>query len=216
MSHVSPTSTSPVSRWVLASNNVGKLREFSALFAPLNIQILAQSELGISEAQEPHPSFIENAITKARHASLHSALPALADDSGLCVRSLALQPGVHSARFAQMAGRPKSDQANNQLLIERLQGIVDRRAFYVCALAFVRHKDDPMPMTVVSTWHGEIVDTPLGEAGFGYDPHFYLPDQGLTAAQLNPAVKNKISHRGQALQQLLAVLHRQGDRSTSV
>ncbi len=198
-------------RWVLASNNAGKLKEFSALFEPLHIELVPQGVLGVDEADEPHPSFVENALEKARHASRITGLPALADDSGLCVPALRNEPGIFSARYAQRAGRDKSDAANNALLIERLQGVDDRRAFYVCALAWLRFDTDPCPVIVQTLWHGQIVDTPSGDAGFGYDPHFYVPDQGKTAAALAPAVKNQVSHRGMALRQLLAALRSQGD-----
>lgn len=177
-------------RVVLASNNAGKLREFSALFAPLGIELVPQSELGVSEAEEPHATFVENALAKARHASRHTGLPALADDSGLCVVALGGAPGVHSARYAQQPGGARSDAANNALL--------------------VRTENDPCPLIGEGLWHGEIVDAPAGEHGFGYDPHFYLPQQGCTAAQLAPEHKNRISHRAQALAQLLDKLRATG------
>lgn len=190
-------------RVVLASGNPGKLREFAALFAPLGIELVPQGELGVSEAEEPHVTFVENALAKARHASLHTGLPALADDSGLCVAALGGAPGVYSARYAQRHGGEKSDAANNALLVSQLAGQADRRAWYVAVLVYVRSADDPQPLIGEGTWHGEIVDTAEGEHGFGYDPHFYLPDLGATAAALDPAEKNRVSHRARALRQLL-------------
>lgn len=190
-------------RVVLASGNPGKLREFAALFAPLGIELVPQGELGVSEADEPHVTFVENALAKARHASLHTGLPALADDSGLCVAALGGAPGVYSARYAQRHGGEKSDAANNALLVRQLAGHADRRAWYVAVLIYVRSADDPQPLIGEGTWHGEIVDTPDGEHGFGYDPHFYLPDLGATAAALDPVEKNRVSHRARALRQLL-------------
>ena len=185
---------------VLASGNAGKLKELSSLLAPLGIEVLPQSAFNVSEAEEPHPSFVENAIAKARHAARATGLPALADDSGLCVDVLGGAPGVLSARFA---GEPKSDARNNALLLERLAGEPNRRARFYCALALVRHADDPQPIVVEGEWHGEIVDTPRGDGGFGYDPYFLLPDLGVTAAELDSAEKNRRSHRGLALQHLI-------------
>ncbi|WP_459614081.1 RdgB/HAM1 family non-canonical purine NTP pyrophosphatase [Bordetella sp. 2513F-2] len=197
---------STLRRVVLASNNPGKLREFSALFAPLGIELIPQGELGVSEAEEPHATFVENALEKARHASRHTGLPALADDSGLCVAALGGAPGVHSARYAQRDGGPRSDAANNALLVERLAGQADRRAWYVAVLVLLRSAEDPQPLIGEGTWHGEIVDAPQGGHGFGYDPHFYLPEQGATAAALPPDEKNRLSHRARALAQLLGKL----------
>ena len=191
---------------VLASNNAGKLREFSAMFAPLGIDMVPQAQLGVSEAEEPFPTFVENALAKARHASLHTGLPALADDSGLTVEALKGQPGVYSARYAAMHGFEKSDAANNQFLVQQLAEQVDRRARYVAVLVYVRAHDDPCPIICEGFWQGEIVAEPRGEGGFGYDPHFYLPDLGCTAAELSSERKNALSHRAQALQQLLARL----------
>lgn len=187
-------------RLVLASNNAGKLREFQALLAPLGWEVIPQSALGVTEAAEPYDTFIENALTKARHASLHSGLPALADDSGICLAALGGAPGVHSARFA---GEPKSDARNNALMLEKLAGVADRRAHYVCVLVFVRSAKDPQPLIAEGEWHGEIADTPMGEGGFGYDPYFWLPQYGMTAAQLPPEQKNATSHRGLACKALL-------------
>ncbi|WP_172201546.1 RdgB/HAM1 family non-canonical purine NTP pyrophosphatase [Niveibacterium sp. COAC-50] len=193
---------------VLASNNAGKLREFSALLAPLGIEVLPQSHFNVPEAEEPHCTFVENALEKARHAARHTGLPALADDSGLCVSALGGAPGVQSARFA---GEPKSDARNNALLLERLAGVADRRAHYVCVLVLVHSADDPQPLIADGEWHGEIIDTPRGERGFGYDPLFLLPDLGQTAAELDPALKNTLSHRGAACRHLLDRLKRSAD-----
>ncbi|KUZ10012.1 non-canonical purine NTP pyrophosphatase [Burkholderia diffusa] len=196
----------PLSRIVLASNNAGKLREFTALFSTVGIEIVPQGELAVPEAEEPFGTFIENALTKARHASRLTGLPAIADDSGLCVRALRGAPGVYSARYAQRAGGDKGDAANNAYLVEQLRGVHDRRAYYCCVLALVRHADDPEPLFAEGRWEGEIIDTPRGEHGFGYDPHFHLPSLGATAAELEPAVKNTHSHRALALKALLARL----------
>jgi len=193
----------PLARLVLASNNPGKLREFSALFSTVGIEVLPQGELAVPEADEPFVTFVENALAKARHASRLTGLPAIADDSGLCVRALRGAPGVYSARYAQRAGLDKSDAANNAHLVDALRGVADRRAYYYCVLALVRHADDPEPLIAEGRWHGEIVDTPRGAHGFGYDPHFFVPALGATAAELEPAVKNALSHRALALKALL-------------
>lgn len=193
-------------RVVLASNNAGKLREFAQLLGAAGIALVAQGELGVPEADEPHATFVENALAKARHASNLTGLPALADDSGLCVRALRGEPGVYSARYAQRAGGEKSDAANNALVVERLRGVADRRAYYFCVLALVRYPDDPEPLIAQGRWHGEILDTPRGEHGFGYDPYFFIPALNATAAELAPEQKNASSHRALALQQLLARL----------
>jgi XTP/dITP diphosphohydrolase len=187
---------------VLASGNAGKLREFETLLAPLGWKINSSVALGLSEADEPYNSFVENALSKARHASRLSGLPALADDSGLCVPALDYAPGVRSARYA---GEPKDDQRNNEKLIEALQqsGTQDWRAFYVAVLALVRFERDPLPIIVEAHWHGRLVVEAQGSAGFGYDPHFFVETHGCTAAQLDPGVKNTLSHRGQAVQALL-------------
>lgn len=186
---------------VLASNNPKKLVELSALLAPLGFELTPQGQLGVPEAEEPFGTFVENALTKARHASRLTGLPALADDSGICVRALGGAPGVHSARYA---GEPKSDQRNNDKLLQELAHETDRRAHYVCLLVFVRHADDPQPLIAEGEWHGEILPAPRGEGGFGYDPLFLLPSLGKTVAELPAAEKNTLSHRGQALQKLLA------------
>lgn len=185
---------------VVASGNPGKLREFGQLLAPLGWEVVAQRELGVAECPEPHGTFVENALTKARHAARHTGLPALADDSGLCVDALGGAPGVHSARYA---GEPKSDARNNAKLIADLADRADRRAHYVCALVFMRHADDPQPLIAEGEWRGEIIETPRGAGGFGYDPYFLLPDLGRTAAELDAAEKNRRSHRGLALRQLI-------------
>jgi XTP/dITP diphosphohydrolase len=194
-----------LTRLVLASGNAGKLREFRALLAPLAIDVISQAELAITAAEEPHVTFVENALAKARHASAHSGLPALADDSGLCCVALAGAPGVRSARFAGVEGE-EADAANNRLLIERLRQTNDRRGHYVCVLVALRAPDDPEPLVAEARWHGEIVEAPRGANGFGYDPHFLLPELGHTAAELTAEHKNRISHRGQAMQQLLVRL----------
>jgi XTP/dITP diphosphohydrolase len=202
-----PNAAAPAfGRVVLASNNAGKLREFEALLGAAGIDLVAQGLLGVPEAEEPHPTFIENALAKARHAARLTGLPALADDSGLCVRALGGAPGVHSARFAQAASGDKSDAANNARLVAQLQGQVDRRAYYYCVLVLMRHGDDPEPLVAEGRWHGEILDAPRGANGFGYDPHFFLPALGASAAELDPAVKNAHSHRALALRALLARL----------
>ena len=188
---------------VIASNNAGKLREIKELLAPLNIDVVPQSAFNIPEADEPHANFMENALSKARHASRCSGLPALADDSGICVDVLNGGPGVLSARYA---GEPKSDERNNLKLLQVLHSATDRKAHYYCVLVLVRHADDPQPLIAEAQWQGEILYEPRGKGGFGYDPLFYLPQLGKTAAELPPEVKNQISHRGQALRQLAAML----------
>jgi len=190
-------------RLVLASGNEGKLREFRRLLSPLGIEVVAQSELGIAEADEPHATFVENALAKARHASAAAKLPALADDSGLCVDALGGAPGVQSARYA---GEPKSDARNNAKLIAALAGVSDRRAHYACVLALVRHAADPEPIIAQGDWHGTIVDAPRGSGGFGYDPHFLDPETGLTGAELPLERKNGLSHRGKAMRALIDTL----------
>jgi len=199
-----------IQKLVLASNNAGKVREFQALLAPLNFQVIPQGELGIPSAAEPHHSFIENALAKARHASAASGLPALADDSGICAHALNGQPGVLSARFA---GDPANDAANNQKLIQELKGQINRGAHYVCALALVNSADDPEPTIVQTRWYGTLIDDPKGTNGFGYDPYFFLPELGLTAAELEPEKKNAISHRGQALRELIIQLQTRSSRA---
>jgi XTP/dITP diphosphohydrolase len=186
---------------VIASNNPGKLREFQFLLQPLGIEVLTQAQLGIAEADEPHVTFIENALAKARHVSRLSGLPALADDSGICVAALDGAPGVLSARYAGDA--PKSDQRNNEKLLQAMQGVPDRRAHYYCVLVLLHHADDPQPLIAEGEWHGEIALQPGGDGGFGYDPLFWLPELGKTSAQLEREQKHAISHRGKALKVLL-------------
>ncbi|MDQ0142444.1 RdgB/HAM1 family non-canonical purine NTP pyrophosphatase [Cupriavidus necator] len=200
-------------RLVLASNNPGKLREFGALLAPLGFDVVTQGELGIPEAEEPFATFVENALAKARHASRLAGLPALADDSGVCVQALDGAPGVYSARYAQMAGQAKSDMANNAYLVSQLAGKHNRHAYYYCVLVFVRHAEDPCPIIAEGVWHGQIVDTPRGAGGFGYDPHFLLPGLDKTAAELSPEEKNRVSHRAQALRALAARLQAEAAES---
>ena len=192
-----------ITRLVLASSNAGKLREFRRLLEPLGLEVIAQAELGVPEADEPHLTFIENALVKARHASAQTGLPALADDSGVCVDVLGGAPGVRSARFA---GEPKSDARNNAALVEALAGVADRRAHYYCVLVLVHHADDPQPIIAEGAWYGRIVDAPRGDGGFGYDPHFEDAVTGLTGAELPLETKNELSHRGQAMRALIARL----------
>lgn len=203
--------SSPSTQWVLASNNKGKLAEFKRLFAEANLEvtIVPQGQLDIEDAIEDGLSFVENAIIKARHASRISGLPAIADDSGLCVPALGNAPGIYSARYA---GEHGNDSKNNAKLIADLQPILTEHAnepikgLFVCVLAMVRHTDDPLPIIAQGLWHGEISETAHGDGGFGYDPLFWLPDLQTSAASLSAADKNSISHRGQAIQQLLAQL----------
>jgi len=190
---------------VLASNNPGKLREIAALLGPLAIEVIPQARLGIAEAEEPHDSFLENALAKARHASRASGLPALADDSGLCVDELGGAPGVHSAYYAGRDGsREERDARNNAKLLASLGEA--RTAHYACVMALVRSADDPAPLVAEGIWRGEIARAPRGTSGFGYDPLFLVPGRGLTAAELPPAEKNRISHRGRAAARLLELL----------
>jgi XTP/dITP diphosphohydrolase len=197
-----------LARVVLASGNAGKLREMQQLLAPAGVELVAQSALGIGEADEPFGTFLENALAKARHASAHAGLPAIADDSGICVPSLGGAPGVRSARYAQRDGEPKSDEANNALLVATLRGREEsqRHAYYYCALVLVRSPDDPQPIVADAVWHGTVVESPRGTGGFGYDAHFLLPELGRTAAELAADEKNQFSHRGRAMRELLAKL----------
>ena len=188
---------------ILASNNAGKLREFATLLAPLGLSVEPQGMHNVPEADEPHLTFVENALEKARHASRVTGLPALADDSGVCVNALGGAPGVLSARYA---GEPKSDQRNNDKLIADLAPHADRSAYYYCVLVYVRHADDPQPVIADGRWNGVMLAAPRGEGGFGYDPYFLLPELGLTAAELPAADKNRLSHRGQALRALVEKL----------
>ncbi len=192
---------------VLASNNPGKLRELAAFLAPLGIELLAQAGLGVGEAEEPHETFLENALAKARHASRATGLAALADDSGLCVPALGGEPGVHSAYYAGREGsREERDARNNARLVAALAAQADRSAFYYCVLVLLRGPADPTPIVADGAWHGRIVLSPRGEGGFGYDPYFETEQRSLTAAQLRTEDKNRLSHRGKALQQLAARL----------
>ena len=188
-----------MNRIVIATQNPGKLREFATLLQPFDFEAVPQDAFGVSEAEEPHATFVENALAKARHAAQATGLPALADDSGLCVLALNGAPGIYSARYA---GEPKSDQRNNDKLIEELKGHAERRAFYYSALVLVMRPDDPHPLIAEGEWCGEVIDAPRGTGGFGYDPYFYLPEFGLTAAEIAPDIKNRVSHRGKALQAL--------------
>ncbi|HMM54836.1 MAG TPA: RdgB/HAM1 family non-canonical purine NTP pyrophosphatase [Candidatus Desulfobacillus sp.] len=197
-------------RIVLASGNPGKLREFAALFAPLGIELLPQSAFGIAEPEEPHCTFVENALVKARHAARHAGLPALADDSGLCVAALGGAPGVHSAYFAGRDGdRATRDARNNARLLAELAGRDDRRAHYVCVLALLRAADDPQPILVEGEWHGEILAEPRGDGGFGYDPLFFVPAENCSAAELPAERKNALSHRALAFARLAERLRAQ-------
>jgi len=191
---------------VIASNNAGKLREIAAILSPLGLEPVAQSRFNVPEAEEPYPTFVENALTKARNAARHTGMPALADDSGICVEALGGAPGVLSARYG---GEPKSDERNNQKLVAALTNETNRRAYYYAALVLVRHENDPQPLIAEGIWAGEVVLEARGANGFGYDPYFFLPAQGLTAAELAPEIKNKISHRALALQRLAALLKEQ-------
>ncbi|SEA21812.1 RdgB/HAM1 family non-canonical purine NTP pyrophosphatase [Microbulbifer marinus] len=189
---------------VLASGNAGKLKEFSQLFASWDIQVVPQSEFDVPEVEESGLSFIENALIKARHASRVSGLPALADDSGLAVDALGGAPGIYSARYA---GPGATDSENNSKLLEALQDVPDERraASFHCALAFVRRHDDPVPLVCSAQWTGRILREPAGEQGFGYDPLFFVESEGMTSAQLARGVKNRLSHRAQAVQQFAAL-----------
>lgn len=222
--------------WVLASSNPGKIREFDQLLGPLRVRLSPQGAFGIADADEPHPTFVENALAKARHASRLAGLPGLADDSGLCVPALGGAPGVHSARYAagadtalQLGGRDVVDSANNRKLVAAIAGVRDAaggqlaagrpgaaqhpgraeavdRAWYYCVIVFVRDAADPCPVIAEGVWTGRIVAEPRGEGGFGYDPHFLVDGENVTAAELTAARKNAISHRALALRRLLAAL----------
>jgi XTP/dITP diphosphohydrolase len=190
-------------RLILASNNAGKLREFAEILGPIGFTLHPQGEFGVPEADEPFATFVENALQKARHAARLTGLPALADDSGVCVNALQGAPGVYSARYA---GEPKSDANNSAKLIADLKDHADKSAYYYCVLVYVRHADDPQPVIADARWDGEIRATARGTNGFGYDPHFWLPSMGKSAAELTPAEKNTLSHRGQALRALVEKL----------
>lgn len=188
---------------VLASNNAKKLAELQQLFAPLGVELVTQGSLGIAEAEEPFDTFVENSLTKARHAARASGLPALADDSGLAVEALGGAPGVLSARYATLFGQPKSDADNNRVLLEKLEGIADRRARFVCALVAVRSADDPEPLIAMGRWQGQILAAQQGEGGFGYDPLMFIPPLGKSVAELGAAEKNALSHRALAAADLV-------------
>jgi len=190
-----------VKKLVVASGNPGKLREIETLLAPLGIEVVPQSTLNIDEAEEPHATFLENALAKARHAARAAGLPALADDSGLCVEALGGEPGVYSAYYAGRAGsREQRDAQNNEKLLLNLKH--NRKAYYCCVMVLVNHADDPRPLVAEGLWHGEIARAPRGANGFGYDPLFFIAELGKTAAELDPGQKNRISHRGKALASL--------------
>ena len=194
---------------VIASSNPGKLREFRQMLGPIGFEIVPQSALGITDADEPHDTFVENALAKARHASRLARMPALADDSGICVAALGGAPGVHSARYAdggREVSREVQDERNNRKLIGELAGNPDRRAHYYCVIVLARHADDPEPLIAQGRWHGCVIETPRGSNGFGYDSYFFLPELGFTAAELDPDSKNRVSHRAQALRQLVSAL----------
>ena len=185
---------------VLASNNAKKMKELNALLAPLGFEVIPQGQLGIPEAEEPHCTFVENALAKARHAAAHSGLPALADDSGLCVEALHGAPGVLSARYA---GDPKSDARNNEKLLTHLKEHANRKAHFYCVLVLVRAANDPQPIIAEGEWPGEILPELQGAGGFGYDPLFFVPEFGQTAAEMDAETKNRVSHRGRAMQKLI-------------
>ena len=191
---------------VLASNNAGKLGELQAMFSPLGLTLLRQGDLGIPEAPEPHRTFVENALAKARHAAAASGLPALADDAGLCVDAFGGQPGVDTAYYATRFGYPKGDASNVRALLEQMQAVDNRRAAMVSTLVALRGADDPEPLIAVGRVVGQITRQPVGEGGFGFDPVMFLPELGQTFAQLPPAVKNAHSHRGRAAQAMLALM----------
>jgi XTP/dITP diphosphohydrolase len=204
-----------VKKLVIASNNPGKIRELSRMLAPLGIEAIPQGDLVSGEAEEPHDTFLENALAKARFASRATGLPALADDSGLCVAALGGEPGVHSAHYAGREGdRAARDARNNAKLVAALANLRDRRAYYYCVLVMVRAAGDPTPIVADGRWNGEIVDEPRGSNGFGYDPHFRTDQRGLTAAELAPEDKNRLSHRGKALAALVAAISAAGAPSS--
>jgi XTP/dITP diphosphohydrolase len=195
----------PFQQLVIASGNAGKLREIQHLLSPLALDIIPQAKLNVPECEEPYCTFIENALAKARHASQHSGLPALADDSGLCVDSLQGAPGVLSARYA---GEPKSDERNNQKLLAVLGDTPHRTAHFYCVMVLVRHANDPEPLIAEGQWVGEILSEYRGQDGFGYDPLFLDAKTGKTVAELPLEIKSRISHRGHAMAKLLQKLER--------
>jgi len=191
---------------VLASNNPGKLAELQAMFAPLGVELVRQSDLGIGEAEEPHRTFVENALAKARHAARESGLPAIADDAGLCVDAFGGLPGVDTAYYATQFGYEKGDANNVRALLEQMQGISNRRAALVSTLVALRSADDPEPLIAVGRAQGEITREPVGSNGFGFDPVMFIPEFGQTFAQLPVDVKNANSHRGKAARHMLALI----------
>lgn len=193
-------------RLIVASNNVHKLAEMQALFSALPVQLIGQATLGIREAAEPFATFVENALAKARHASEQGGSAAIADGSGLCVAALGGAPGVRSARFAALAGRPSGDAENNALLLERMAGVADRRARFVSVLVALRSADDPEPLIAVGDWSGELLDAPRGASGFGYDPLLYVPALGCSVGELDAATKNAHSHRSLAAGRMRAAM----------
>lgn len=193
-------------RLVLASNNAKKLVELQALFGPLGVELVTQGSLGIPEAEEPHHTFVENALAKARHAAQCSGGAAIADDSGICVEALAGMPGVLSARYATLFGRAKSDDENNRVLLEKMNAVIDRRARFVSVLVAVRGADDPEPLVAMGRWHGELLHAPRGEGGFGYDPVLFIPALDRSVAELDVPTKNAHSHRALASTQLIALM----------
>lgn len=207
-----------ITKLVVASSNPGKLREISRILAPLNIEAAPQSAFAVSDAEEPHPTFLENALAKARHASASCGLPALADDSGICVDALGGAPGVRSARYAGNEAEPRSDSdaRNNRWLLEALRDIGDRAAHYVCVMVLVRRADDPQPIIAEAEWRGVIATAPRGSEGFGYDPLFLIPELGKTAAEIPLEQKNAISHRGRALMLLVDKLVGSRDRESGI
>lgn len=188
----------------MASNNAGKLKEFSELLSPMNINIQPQKEFGVEDAIEDGLSFIENAIIKARHAAKATGLPALADDSGLEVDALGGAPGIYSARYASMDGGEKSDLANLEKVLQDMHGEQNRVARFHCVLAFVRHATDPTPIVIQGVWQGTLLDAPRGENGFGYDPIFWVEEHQCSSAELSKDQKNKLSHRGKAVREFIA------------
>lgn len=214
MPMVMPMAMPIAMRLVLASNNAKKLAELQALFGGLALSLVTQGSLGVGEAAEPFHTFIENGLAKARHAAAATGCAALADDSGLCVEALGGAPGVQSAHFAgavpeageREATRRVQDAANNNLLLQGLQGVTDRRAMFVSTLVAVRHAEDPQPLVAVGRWPGEILQAPRGNAGFGYDPLMFIPEMGCSVAELSPEVKNRMSHRGRAAALMVAML----------
>lgn len=191
---------------VLASNNAHKLVELSSLLAELSVELVTQGSLGIGEAEEPHPTFVENALAKARHAAAHARLPALADDSGLCVDALGGMPGVRSARYASLSGQGQGDAANNRVLLEHMAGRTQRSARFVGVLVAVRAADDPEPLVAMGRWHGELLEAPRGTHGFGYDPLLWIAALGCSAGELSPEQKNRHSHRALAAAQMRTLM----------